>query len=121
MSALVLNETYINLDKGYSFGESGWQEPWTADLGRLYRDMIKEYGRCSGHVFFDTTGGEVVPVGWVFVKRMEYEDAHCIRDRAERTYLREVWVTIGEQDEEGKVWCYDVKRRKGTMPQEAAP
>lgn len=38
--------------------------------------------------------------------------------RGERTYLREVWVSVGERDEAGEVWRYDVKAHKGTMPAE---
>jgi hypothetical protein len=113
---LVLSESYVNANRETRYGDSGWQEPWTDDIGRLYRALVREFGRCSGHVYVDTTDGETIPVGWVFVKRVEYDDAGRYGFRGDRTYLREVWVSVGEQDEEGDVWRYDVKRRKGTMP-----
>lgn len=113
---LVLSETYVNATNGTNYGGSGWQEPWTDDIGALYAGCVREFGRCTGHVYVDTTAGEVVPVGWVFVKRVEYDDAGRYGFRGDRTYLREVWVSVGEQDEDGKVYRYDVKRRKGTLP-----
>lgn len=34
---LMIKETYVNQTKGYSFGESGWYEPYTNDKGELTR------------------------------------------------------------------------------------
>ena len=113
---LVASESFINAITETCYGDSGWQETWTDDIGRLYRDLQSEYGRCTGHVYVDTTDGESVPVGWVFVKRVEYDDANRYGFRGDRTYLREVWVSFGERDEDGKVCWYDVKRRRGTLP-----
>jgi hypothetical protein len=116
---LVISESYINATTECRFGDSGWQEPYTDDIGRLYKDLQSEYGRCTGHVYVDTTEGDPVPVGWVFIKRMEYEDFRSgLRSSygREKTYLREVWVSVGERDDAGEVWRYDVKRHKGTMP-----
>lgn len=113
---LVISESFINETKGYRFGDSGWFEPYTDDIGALFRDLRSEYGTCVGHVYVDTDKGETVPVGWVFRKRMEYEDWRP-GSRGDRTYLREVWVSVGERSEEdGGVYRYDVKRRKGTLP-----
>lgn len=119
---LVVSEAYINATTETRFGESDWQEPYTDDVGQLYRSMVDEYGRCTGHVYVSTTEGDNVAVGWVFVKRMKYEDYRSgLRHvRGERTYLREVWVSLGERDKNGRVWRYDVKRRRGSVPAELA-
>lgn len=91
MSALEIQETYVDMEKGHRYGETEWYQPYTDDLGRLYREFRSEYGRCTSKVYVDTATG-VKPVGWVFVKRVEYDDAHRIT-RGPKTYLREVWVT----------------------------
>ena len=83
---MLISETFVNLDKGYQFGDSGKYEPFTDDLGQLYRSLRREYGRCTGRVYIDTKEHGTKAVGWVFVKRMKYEDCND-------TYLREVWVT----------------------------
>lgn len=89
---LYVQESYVNRDKGYAFGESDVYETWTDDKGELYRAMLHEYGRCEGRVYVDTDAG-TRPVGWVFVKRDRYEDS-------DETYLREVWVTVHDLDPE---------------------
>lgn len=86
---LWVSETYLNADNHVIFGESEWYETYTDDLGDLYRDMVREFGRCTGRIYRDTETGPVA-VGWVFLKRMTYEDARSSDD----TYLREVWVEV---------------------------
>lgn len=113
---LVISESYVNATTETRYGDSGWQEPYTDDIGQLYASCVREFGRCTGHVYVDTDTG-TVPVGWVFVKRVEYDDVGRYGFRGERTYLREVWVSVGERDEiDGCVYRYDVKRHKGTLP-----
>lgn len=87
MSNLYVQESYVNETKGYRFGDSEWYETYTDNIGRLFRDMQKEYGRCVSRMYVDKTDGRVIPIGWVFQKRMEYEDSHD-------TYVREVWVQV---------------------------
>lgn len=93
--ALYVSESYVNATKGYEFGESGPQEAYTDDPGELFRALRREYGRCIGKVYVDDRSGDpalVRAVGWVFVKRMRYEDARP--GDPDPTYLREVWVTL---------------------------
>lgn len=93
---LELKETYANRDKDCIFGESSWQEPFTDHPGKLFRALRSEYGRCTSKVYQDTADGRVKPVGWVFLKRMEYEDSRHVHSGS-KTYLREVWVTVREK------------------------
>lgn len=88
---LKVSEAYVNLTEGYNFGESGIYETFTDDTGTLYRACQREYGRCVSKVYVDIDD-KTMAVGWVFVKRMEYEDTH-------ETYLREVWVTLHDADD----------------------
>jgi hypothetical protein len=92
---VFVRETFIDETKGHQFGESDWYEPYTDDIGRLFRDMQKEYGRCTGHVYVGD-GPDVKKVGWVFEKRMEYDD---YRGRGDRFYVRTVWVRLAESVE----------------------
>ena len=56
--------------------------------GAIFRFCQKEYGRCVSGVYV----GEGDQVGWVFEKRMQYEDCND-------TYIRQVWVTLLDRDE----------------------
>lgn len=85
----MVRETYCNETEGYRFGDSEWYEAYTDDKGRLFKDMQKEYGRCSGKMYVEPDGKQV---GWVFVKSMQYEDARS----KDEVYIREVWVEVRE-------------------------
>ncbi len=84
---MLIQENFINRTEGYRFGDSDKYEPFTDDLGRLYKFLMAEYGRCTSRVYVDTKQNGTKAVGWVFIKRMKYEDCN-------KTYLREVWVTL---------------------------
>lgn len=87
---LLVSETFVNETEGYRFGETEPYEPYTDNIGRLFRDMQKEYGRCTGAVYVDRPNGAARKIGWVFQKNMTYEGARDPRE----TYTREVWVTL---------------------------
>jgi hypothetical protein len=81
---LTITVDRINVDRRYSLDEEG---PWPCErpdtLGELYRMLVKEYGRCTGHVYV----GDGQKVGWVFLKREKYDDV-------DETFVCETWVTI---------------------------
>lgn len=89
IDGLLISETFIDQDKGYQFGNVEPYEPFTENIGKLFRSLQREYGRCTGKVYVDTFNG-VKAIGWVFEKRMQYDDARSKDD----TYTREVWVTL---------------------------
>jgi hypothetical protein len=128
VTALEVRETYINVD-GYDggpvqFGESGWQPAYASTRGGVFRDVRAEFGGCISKMYRDRkiTGTDaqtnpypampasakrserwtVDEVGWVFRKRMRYEDARRDPDtgryRASDYYTREVWVEVRDQD-----------------------
>ena len=95
---LQIQESFVSIEadgeKSYRLGESDWYEPFTDELGQLFASLRREYGGCTGKVYQDTPDGDPDPIGWVFEKKVEYEDA----DRAglqgrDRFYTRQVWVT----------------------------
>lgn len=90
---MKVSEVYINATRGYRFGESEPYEPYTDNIGKLFLSYQREFGRCTSKVYVDTDHGPKA-IGWVFVKKMRYEDARSKND----TYVREVWVTVHEKD-----------------------
>ena len=100
MGNLYVQETYVNETKGYRCGESEVYETFTDKPGRLFRDMQREYGRCVSSMYIDGEDGNAQRIGWVFRKRMEYED---YRGHGERYYVREVWVSVHERKPEVEV------------------
>lgn len=83
---LVIRETSVNTTENCIFSESDWYEPYTNNLGKLFKTMLKEYGRCVSKVYVNTPDGGADQIGWVFEKRAKYEDT-------KETYLQETWVT----------------------------
>jgi hypothetical protein len=71
--------------------------------GELFKDLVGDYGRCTGHVYVDHIKRKEDPptkVGWVFVKRIFYDDresyGHSMNKK--NSFVQETWVT-----------CYDGK------------
>jgi hypothetical protein len=105
---MLIQETYIDADRGLRFGESDEYEPFTDNPGELFRALQKEYGRCVSRVYVDPPdGGQPIAVGWVFQGRQKYEDTPT------KTYIREVWVTCLERKTEIKriPHYFDLRRR----------
>lgn len=88
---LLISESFVNATKGHRFGDSEPYEPQTDDIGKLFASMQREYGRCVSSMYVDGPDGTAKRIGWVFQKRMQYED---YRGHGERFYIREVWVTL---------------------------
>lgn len=86
---LEVKEVFLNKTKGYRFGDCEWYESFTDNLGLLFRQYQKLYGKCVSRVYVDQAMGDgtmnTYQVGWVFEKKMKYEDCNDF-------YIREVWV-----------------------------
>jgi hypothetical protein len=76
----------------WRFGDSDVYETWASvdQRGDLFRSLQREYGRCISTMMIDDKDapGGARAIGWVFEKRMAYED-----DRR-KFYKREVWVSL---------------------------
>ncbi len=83
-----VNETYVNKTTNTRYGESGLYESFTDSLKKLFQSFQKEYGGCASKMFIDSKSG-TKHIGWVFAKKMKYEDTG-------ESYVREVWVEIKE-------------------------
>jgi hypothetical protein len=104
---LLIRESFLNQTKGYHFGESEWYEPYNDTRGSLYRTLQKEYGRCESKMYTDSPSG-TKEIGWVFSKRMLYEDARRPYNDSDY-YIREVWVEVREViDSESEIVMQDL-------------
>ena len=92
---MLVQETWINQTKGYQCGDSDLYEPYTNDIGELFREYQREYGRCISKMYTDTENG-VKAIGWVFEKRVQYQDC-------QETYLQHTWVTLHKDKPEKTV------------------
>lgn len=82
---MLIQETYVDTDRHSILGESELFEPFTSNIGPLFIALAKEYGRCVNKIYIEN--GKRKAVGWVFSKRVKYEDSND-------TYIQEVWVTL---------------------------
>ena len=86
---LFVNVSYINKTQNYHCGESGFCETRFDNLSDLYKSLIREFGRCTGKMFVDSKNGKPQQTGWVFIKKVKYEDC-------KEYYLQEVWVEVSK-------------------------
>lgn len=88
MSNLFIETVSVNRDKGYRINDPEFNETRFDHMGELYRELIKEYGRCTGKQYILDIGGNcTVQIGWIFQKREKYTDC-------KETFLMETWVSI---------------------------
>jgi len=86
---MLIEEQYRNATEKYMIGESGLFEPFTDDIGKLFRFCRRKYGKCTSKVYVDNPDKTAKAIGWVFEKLVKYEDTG-------EKYLQEVWITLHE-------------------------
>lgn len=96
---LMIQEQWINKSEGYRTGETEVYETFTNDKGELFRDLQKEYGRCTGKMYVDKTDGSTLCVGWIFEKRQKYDDSP-------ETFLLETWISVHKAEPTRTVQCH---------------
>ena len=87
-----IKETIVNDTEGYIFGIGDWQRTDRMTLGDLFRSLRVEYGACVSKQYSDRANKPPVQTGWVFRKRMQYEDYEPSDKK--RYYMREVWISV---------------------------
>lgn len=81
-------EIHVNATEEMRIGESEPYEAWTDDVGRLFKGLQKEYGRCTGKVYVESSiDGASNHIGWVFSKLKSYSDSTD-------TYMHKVRVCL---------------------------
>lgn len=95
MYCIKIRETWVNQTKGYIYGDSGWYEPYTDHIDKLFLSLQREYGRCISKIYIDVSvafyPARPKPVGWVFEKKCQYTD--CME-----TYIQETWVEVRKME-----------------------
>lgn len=86
---LWIEESTVNATEQHRIGDA-FYETSCDTTGELYRQCLKEFGRCQGKVYIDRADRQAVQIGWTFLKREKYSDA-------DDTYLHETWVTVHDQ------------------------
>lgn len=86
-----LRKTQVNATSSHIFNDGDWERT-NADKARLFLDLQKDHGRCTGKMYRDQKDDQPVHVGWVFIKRECYSDRHGLRPQD--YYLCETWVEV---------------------------
>ena len=98
-SGSILLTRIVNATKGYSYGEGELplkdcihceqleNGSIQVNKGELFKTLAKEYGRCTGRMYYDGSDGAAIHIGWVFQKKVQYEDC-------KETYLQEAWASL---------------------------
>jgi len=93
---VLIKETWVNQTKGYQCGDSGLYEPFTDNIGKLFRALQKEFGKCVSSMYIGKNNTDSQKIGWVFEKKMKYTDT-------KETYIQETWVELHEQKPDVKI------------------
>jgi len=101
MSNLYINVSQTNETKHYRINDDEFQETRFDDKSELYRSLVKEYGRCVSKMYI----GEGQQVGWVFEKRVKYDDVrsskslkHMTEQERDRcSFIMATWISVHTQ------------------------
>lgn len=85
---MYVQEDYINKTEGYRIGSSDVYDTGVDNKGELFRAAQRAHGKCLGYVYVDRPNGKPRKIGWMFSKKVRYED------QSAEFYVRETWVTV---------------------------
>lgn len=105
---ILIHAQLVDATQNCLFGDSEPCEAFTDDVGRLFRDCQREYGRCRSKVYIDLPSGRVKAIGWVFEKTARYEDTGG-------AYKQEAWITFHDLPPTRRVnyHHHDIERSAG--------
>ena len=101
MSNLFIETVSVNKNRGYRINDPEFNETRFDDMGKLYKSLVKEYGRCTSKQYI-TVNDKPVQIGWVFEKREKYSDMRASRafkhmspkERDACSFIMETWVSV---------------------------
>jgi len=88
---MLIQEDWIDATKGHGLGDSGLYEPFTDNIKELFKNLQCEYGKCISKIYINKNDDSAMPVGWVFQKRVKYDDCN-------EMYILETWITLHENE-----------------------
>jgi len=111
MSNLFIEVTQINEDIKCRLNDPVVSETKFSNTGELYRNLVKEYGKCVSKQYIDDPDGNTQQIGWVFEKREYYSDMRVMKDirslskfeKDVRTFMCTTWVSVHSREPETKV------------------
>lgn len=83
---IYIQETFVNISKGYICSESEVYKTDFDSVNKLFRALNKEHGKCVSKMYI----GEGQHIGYVFQKRQKYDDS-------KETFLLETWVSFHKE------------------------
>lgn len=105
---ILIQEELVNATENCRFGGNKPYEAYTDDVGRLFRDCQRQYGRCTGKVYIDLPSGKAKAIGWVFEKMARYSDTGG-------QYKQQAWITLHDLPPTRRVnyHHHDIERSAG--------
>lgn len=89
MSNLIVEVVQINETKNWQIHHNTFESAYNTP-GELFRDCLKEYGKCTSKVFIDKVNvDKPVHVGWCFERLEKYSDCN-------EKFKCATWVTVLE-------------------------
>lgn len=90
---MLIREQYVDESQNCLCDDSGLYKPFTDDIGKLFRNLQKEFGRCVSKIYIDVPplDSKSRAIGWVFEKKRRYCDS-------KEEYLSSVRVTLHEKE-----------------------
>lgn len=74
MANLYIEVFQVNSSNNYALDNPQFHESKYSDLGKLYRALVKEYGKCTGKLFNVGDNNKTQQIGWAFEKREYFDD-----------------------------------------------
>lgn len=93
--SLLIRMDSINKTENYIIYRSDFSDIEDTDIteiGKLFRELQKSYGRCTSKVYRDIDRQTTIEVGYVFEKKRKYA-------RSKEYYIEETWIEIMERIE----------------------
>ena len=85
----LIKTTHINKDQNCVTSEYDYplEDSIIDNLKDLYHFGLKEYGKCISKIYIDDKQGNPSHIGYMFVKKMKYEDCN-------EYFLCETWLSL---------------------------
>ena len=87
---MIIQEEHVNGTEGYRLGEPAFYEAISENVGEVFSEARKEFGRCIGSVYVESPGPKPPRIGWVFEKIERYTDSG-------ESYINETWITLHKE------------------------
>ena len=97
-SLVEIKDRNLDTEKRTIFSESKVCATKHTTVSSLFLALQREYGKCVSKQYVDEKQEDgtfkAKQIGWVFEKRVKYDDAWLIKKGQPTTFLQEAWVTV---------------------------